>query len=387
MKSLNDRLLGVLELSPTPYKDRRQAFCDFLREHEHEVFAGAKEDRREIRELVGWDDDAFQRFIESTFVSQSSPHASPNIFAPNFAHPWVHAIAQRWHPGAVHLRTLVTYNNLGDAKYKPYAWWHRTPSGQVSQTVLFTRSHSVRHKVLLSQPFPYENGLQDPLLDVDRHAWQLASHATNYAYGAMIYRNAIERAAGLHEPKGIVEAPIDVMNRFAVSDPDFRKWIAKFRQVSMRPDTVALRTLTDGGEMAPLHDEDVDWSALPNQSFVCHNYLNFAQTYAFGIAMMTGGKKMASYLKNMNSIIAEILYQNDVAFYEPEFFPVMQVPTLDIMSTDSQTAAFFQEKNIAGCLAVGVGDHGRNIRMRLDEIAEEPYTTFYPEWRDHLNED
>lgn len=386
MKSLNDLLLGISELSAAPYRDRRRAFCDFLRNHEDEIFDGDEGKRREIRRLVGWDDETFHGFIESSFVSQSSPHASPNIFAPNFAHPWIHAVAKRRHPKAMHLRMLVTYNNLGDAKYKPYAWWHRTLSEEVSQTVLFTRNHSVRHKVLLSQPFPYQNGLASPLLDVDRHAWQLASLAKNYAYGAMIYRNAIERAAGLHEPKGIIEAPIDLLNRFAATDSHFGEWIAAFRKISAHRGIIALRTITGRGELFPIHDEGVDWAALSNQSFVCHNYLNFAEGYAFGIAMMTGGKKMSSYLQEMNGIIATMFEQNSMEFHKPEFIPLTQVPTSEIMPTDQESSIFIREKNIVGCLAIGVADHGRNIRARLDKLADKPYTALYPEWRE-TNED
>lgn len=93
---------------------------------------------------------------------------------------------------------------------------------------------------------------------------------------------------------------------------------------------------------------------------------------------MTGRKKMASYLNDMNTVIAGILDRSDVPFYEPTFVPVTQVPTSDIMPSDVETSVFFREKNIVGCLAVGVADHGRNIRFRLDEIAKAPYTNFYP---------
>src|SRR5262249_41911321 len=153
----------------------------------------------------------------SPLLTHSSPHTSMNAFPPMLTYPWIQRCIQTLAelPGggrAVHIRTLVMHNNLGDLRWRPYAWWHRGAAGEIVKTGFFSRSHVARRQVLLAQPPPQVEA--SACAPSDREALALARHGRNHAYFAAIYRLHLERVAGFHLPHGTIEVPLNVLNAF-----------------------------------------------------------------------------------------------------------------------------------------------------------------------------
>jgi hypothetical protein len=356
--------------------ESRRRLCEFLREVEGEVFAADEETTKEIRTLLGWDDETLQRFCQAPVVTQSSPHVSMNLFSPNIAHPWLHGAMQSLPENRaegkrpIHLRTLVSNNNFGDLKYKTYGWWHRALDGSVQQAVLSARGHSVRHRTLLSQPIPRIDETQ--LHEVDRQALRLAKSAKNMAYFCMIFRCSIERAAGLHEDRGLLDVPLNILTAWTFQTEDPRKWSAHFGP---------MRTIDAKGELSPMDDTALEnlnperLKRLNEVVLVAPNYMNFAQAYRFGLSAMTGGPKMRKYVPEMNPVIESFFAQDGRVHSAPQLIALTSVPADRIVPIDEKSGAFLKEKGITGCLSIGCVDHGVGIRRNLDRLLDAEYSS------------
>jgi hypothetical protein len=381
---LRDKLTIAEPLGPPSdiIRQNRSRLCDFIRGVESQVFQAAGPERHEIRLLLGWDDDTFENFIRSPLLAHSSPHASMNAFPPMLAYPWIQASIQRLSCGEgpekpVHLRTMVTHNNLGDLRWRPYAWWHRGRDGEARKVALFSRNHKTRHKTLLSQPVP-DIDLGD-CNDLDREAILLANRATCYAYFCIIYRALLERRAGLHEPNGTIEAPLNIINAMTFGRESLDQWLEWAQSMP----SIKIKTLNRDGELAEISEAGraahaADLSDLRGFPVLCSNYANFAQVYQFGITTMVGAEKMAHYVGRMNEIIGELQGRFGWRYPYPLFIPITRVDTEAIEPGDEPSRRFLESYAISVTLPVAVADYGAAVRERLDRLLDSEYGDFFP---------
>src|SRR5262249_2415588 len=124
--TLRERLTVRTPLGPPSAGARRnrERLCAFIRSIEDEVFAADEQARVTLRRLLGWDDETFHAFITSPLLTHSSPHASMNAFPPMMTYPWIQRCIQTLAAlagggRAVHIRTPVMHNNLGDLRWRP----------------------------------------------------------------------------------------------------------------------------------------------------------------------------------------------------------------------------------------------------------------------------
>lgn len=360
----------------------RLRLCDFIRSVESQVFQATGVERHQIRLLLGWDDDTFENFIESPLLTHSSPHASMNAFPPMLIYPWVQASLQRLSGNGgskkpVHLRTMVTHNNLGDLRWRPYAWWHRGRDGKARKVGLFPRNHNTRHKTLLSQPIPAID--LSNCNDLDREAIQLANRSTCYAYFCIIYRAMLERRAGLHEPNGTIEAPLNIINALTFERERLDEWLDFAQSIP----SIKIKTLDRDGELAEISQSEcaayaANLSDLRGFPILCSNYANFAQVYQFGITTMIGAEKMAHYVKGMNEIICHLYTRCGWHYPYPLFIPVTRVNMETIKPADEPSRRFLEGYKISATLPISVADYDVSMRERLDRLLDLDYGDFFP---------
>jgi hypothetical protein len=359
----------------------RERLCCFIRSVEEEIFLAVGSARVELRQLLGWDDETFQSFINSPLITHSSPHTAMNAFPPMLSYPWVQYCIQTLSktngPGKpVHLRTLVMHNNLGDLRWRPYAWWHRTSGGSIQKTTFFSRGHSVRRRVLLALPVP-EIDLS-ACCHSDRTALTLARNARTFAYFAAIYRAGIERIADLHLPHGTIEVPLNILNAFTFTEESLKQWIDLTGQTPGQ-----VRYVDASGELAVLpHHESALYAArireLGSYPIVCTNAQSFAQVYQFGITCMIGAEKMARYLLAMNEDIKRLYDQIGWSYPFPEFIPITRIPAELVAPIDEPSVSILHEFGLAGSLPICVADHGDNLAQRLNAMLPRDYAEFAP---------
>ncbi|WP_433261016.1 hypothetical protein ACQPZF_25690 [Actinosynnema sp. CS-041913] len=299
-------------------RDRRRQLADFVRSVEARVWSGPASQLERLRRTLGWDDESLHAFIDTPMIVHSSTHVSMNAFAPMMTFPWFCLRTTEFGRGprpAVHLRTQVTHNNLSDSRWKPHIWWRVTADHRPTRTRLFSRGPRFEHQILLGQPVP---DLPDDLCDSDAEAVDLARHATNFAYFAMVYRMELERRAGLHSPGGTVEVPIDLVNAFSLAGGAARRW-----QQAMRAMGLALRGVDAENKLYEVAADDVvvDPSDV-RSTLICPNYLNVGQAYRLGVSVSIGAEKMSAYLAEMNGVITTFAKRIGETVGVPQFLGV-----------------------------------------------------------------
>jgi|GEM_PF-2041472 len=382
--TLRERLTVRRPLGPPSdaVRRNRERLCEFIRMVEDEVFVADVATRGALRRLLGWDDETFQSFITSPLLIHSSPHTGMNAFPPMLAYPWIgrciQTLAALPGPGrAVHLRTLVMHNNLGDLRWRPYAWWRRSRSGAVVKTSLFSRSHAVRRRVLLAQAVPQIDA--SDCVASDRDALALARHARNYAYFAAIYRMSIERLAGFHLAHGTIEVPLNILNAFTFTQESLEHWLALAEATSER----RVRKIDAAGALVDLTREEAAARAarvreLARFSVICTNTQNFAQVYQFGITTMVGAEKMARYLEPMNTEVETLYGRIGWSYPFPEFIPITRIPEELVAPADEPSRRELRACGIKGALSIGVADHGAGLAARLEALLSRCYADLFP---------
>ena len=356
----------------------REDLAAFLRAAEPRVFTAQGARQRELRRLLGWDDESLHRFIGAPLVVHSSTHVSMNAFAPMLTFPWfcLRVMSQAAsEPGGkpAHLRTQVTHNNLSDSRWKPHAWWRLDDRGTVTKTRLFSQASRYAHQILLCQPVPpappFPSG---GLAGSDAAAVELAGHATNFAYFAMLYRMSLERACALHDTSGTVEVPIDVLNAFSLRGAAWPRWRRACGELGL-----PLRTVTAGGELRPLADEEAAELAPPDpldprQTVLCHNYLNMGQAYRLGVGVTVGAEKMSVYEPEMNRVLGRFFAVLGEQVRPPRFLGVQRVALDQLAPLDAEITAGLERLGGRPSLPLYASRHGGSLAALLDRALPEP---------------
>jgi hypothetical protein len=306
----------------------REDLASFLRMAESRVFRASGGQQRELRRLLGWDDESLDRFIKSPMIIHSSTHVSMNAFAPMLTFPWfclrlITEAAGRLEEKPVHLRTQVTHNNLSDNRWKPHVWWRLDPSGSVARTQLFSKAPRFEHQILLCQPIPDISAAD--LGKTDYRATELARNATNFAYFALIYRMSIERACSLHLDDGTIEVPIDLMNVFSLQRSAYPKWRKVLYEFGL-----PLRAVTAENELRALSADEAADLVAPDplstrKTLICHNYINVGQAYRLGISVTMGAEKMSAYEPEMNDLLHDFFSALGEEVRIPQFLGVRSI--------------------------------------------------------------
>jgi hypothetical protein len=352
--------------SPSPAtsdeRRRRERLGQFLRRAETTVHGARGKDREELRRLLGWDDESLHAFVGADVVVHTSPHASMNAFAPMFAFPWLAAELASSSLRAVHLRTIVTHNNLGDLRWRPYAWWHRGRDGLVVKTSLFSRSSKTRHHVLLAQPVPSVD--LPACAGIDRDAAELADHARNYAYFCVIYRSFVERHGGLHGSRPLIEAPIDLLNCFSLHEDGIARWAAALAQSGL-----TFRTTDAGGRLVELADPRNAALGQPGvRPLLCPNEINLAQSYLLGVSTVIGAERMSQYVPRMTELIDRFMDHLGSSYRRPKFAGCTDARLGEALEHDPATLARLADDGLREALPVGVGDAGRRVADNLGRL-------------------
>jgi hypothetical protein len=344
---------------------RRERLGRYLRRVEATVHGAHGEDREEIRRLLGWDDASLHAFVDADVVVHTSPHASMNAFAPMFAFPWLAAALASscaTPARAVHLRTIVTHNNLGDLRWRPYAWWHRGGDGSVVKTSLFSRSSKSRHDVLLSKPIPRLD--LSACATIDRDAAALAGHARNYAYFCVVYRSFVERHAGLHGSRPLIEAPIDLLNAFSLDEDGIARWAAALSRAGL-----TFRTTDAGGRLVALADPRAADLARPGaRPLLCPNAINIAQSYLLGVSTVIGAERMSQYVPQMASVVDRFMGHLGSSYRPPRFVGCTDADLRAVLEHDAETVARLADDGLREALPVGAADIGPRVADNLDRL-------------------
>jgi hypothetical protein len=360
----------------------RERLCEFVRRNEAHVFdvSHAKADR--VRSMLGWDDETLAAFVDSPLVCHSSPHAAMNSFPPMLAFPWIlgraAALAEEKHGApAVHLRTQCTHHDFNDTFAKPHAWWHRGPDGEVVKTHLFARVPIKYHPILAKAAPRLADVVMDP---VDRAAVELAELGTTYANFCVIYRNHLERVAGFHVERRLVEIPIDLLNRFTVQDVGLLPWFDVIDRADMGLRLVVadapMETLSRA-EAERIADRGEPWL---KQAVIAPNMVNFTQFYRLGLSLMLGGRAMAAYVPDMNEKIRAFSSGLDGWRCEaPAFVPFTGIPFVDLLSIQDEAALCQKEYGIATSLPLVVSTFGPRVAPMLETLLDQDYGTLYDE--------
>lgn len=346
----------------------RERLCTFIRVHEARVFDVGHPRAPEVRTLLGWDDETMTTFTESSLLCQSSPHAAMNLFPPTLAFPWILGSAvrlaeQRHKMPAIHVRTACTHHDFDDTFAKPHAWWHRTADGEVVKTHLFTRQPIKYHPMLSKAPPTIET---DSLHYTDRDAIELARLGTNYGYFCVIYRAYLERLAGFHQPHRLIEAPIDLLNRFTIAETGLLAWYDALADAGLR-----LRLEVADAPLAELTRESAAELARtaepwPARAVIAPNPVNFAQFYRLGLSFMLGARAMAAYVPDMNVKITKLVTPwPGWACEPPAFLPFTRVPFVTLLGLDDEAARCERAWGISTSLPLIVSALGREVSARL----------------------
>ena len=353
----------------------RENLAAFLREVEPRVFTAHGTRQRELRRLLGWDDESLQRFIGSPLVVHSSTHVSMNAFAPMLTFPWfcLRLMTQAaTGPGGKpsHLRTQVTHNNLSDSRWKPHAWWRLDARGAVTKTRLFSQASRSAHQSLLCQPVPPVPSAD--LAESDAAAAELAAHATNFAYFAMLYRMSLERACGLHDADGTVEVPVDLMNAFSLRGAAWPRWRRACGELGL-----PLRAVTAGNELRQLADGEAAQLAPPDpldprQTIFCHNYLNMGHAYRLGVGVTVGAEKMSVYEPEMNRVLGRFFAVLGEPVRPPRFLGVQAIALDRLAPLDPEIAADLERLGGRASLPLYAVQYGGSLSGALDRALPEP---------------
>ncbi|WP_018680936.1 hypothetical protein [Actinokineospora enzanensis] len=361
---LGDALAGFAAAGAPPpdVRARRQRLAEFVRSVEPRVWQAPESLWGRLRQVLGWDDESLHAFVHAPMIVHSSTHVSMNAFAPMMVFPWF-CLRACHVDGAVHLRTQVTHNNLSDSRWKPHVWWRADAAGRVARTQLFSRGPKFEHQVLLGQPVP---DLPGDLCPTDAEAVDLARHATNFAYFAMIYRMALERHAGLHRPGATVEIPIDLMNAHVLAGPDRARWADALHELGL-----VLREVGQDNKLRELPAAEV---AGARGALICPNYINVGQAYRLGISATMGAEKMSVYLAEMNEVLADFYPRIGETCAFPQFLGVSR---FDVDRLAPLSESWRAELGSSGrtSLPLVVAQHGTELVGLLDRALTEPVGT------------
>jgi hypothetical protein len=354
----------------------RERLCAFVRRHEARVFDVSHPRADEVRGMLGWDDETMAAFIDSPLLCHSSPHAAMNSFPPMLAFPWmlgraVRLAEEKHGVPAVHLRTQCTHHDFNDTFAKPHAWWHRSPDGEVVKTHLFARV-PIKYHPILSKAAPDLAGI--PLHEVDQAAVELAALGTNYANFCVIYRNHLERLAGFHVERRLLEVPIDLLNRFTIQDVGLLEWFDVIDRAEMH-----LRLVVPDGPMVRLSRAEAERIAQHGepwleQAVIAPNMVNFTQFYRLGLSLMFGGKAMAAYVPEMNEKIKVFSSGLDGWTRDaPAFVPFTGIPFVDVLGIHEEAARCQKEYGIATSLPLVASALGPGVGEALDALLDRSY--------------
>ncbi|MFJ5552732.1 hypothetical protein [Streptomyces sp. NPDC093225] len=357
-------------------RERRQRLADFVREIEPRVHRAPAGDREAVRALLGWDDAALHRFVDSPMVVHSSTHVSMNAFAPMVAFPWfclrllTRATGDANGGGGTHLRTQLTHNNLSDNRWKPHVWWRLDRRGRLVRTPLFSGQPKYRHQVLMALDVP--DVPDEDLAPTDAHALRLARHATTFAYFAMMYRMGLERAAGLHVADGTVEIPVDVMNAFSLREDAFPRW-----HRALYGQGFHLRRIGADRRLHPLSAEEA--AALgpgdplrPLTTLICPNHVNVGHAHRMGISAAIGADRMASYEEEMTGVLGRFLAELGESHTPPQFLGVAGLDLGRLLPLPEQLEAELAAEGGRPSLPLYAAVHGERLVPSLDVALDHP---------------
>lgn len=352
MTELARVLAEALKPRPVPpeVRARRQRLCAFLDRAEPHILNMNHPHADTARRLLGWDAQTKAAFVESPLLCHSSPHAALNSFPPMMAFPWLLGTAVRQAEAAhgvpaVHLRTQCTHHNFNDTFAKPHAWWHRSPTGEIAKTLVYSR-RAGKHVALLARPAPDLSEV--PMTELDAEALEVAGATHDFGWFSIVYRGFLEQHAGLHVPHRLIEVPIDLLNRFTIEELGLLPWFDLLDAADLR-----LRRVAPDGTMAyPDRDEvraiadERERAGNPwlERAFLAPNPISFAQFYLFGLSLMVGGRAMADYVPDMNVEIGKF---------------AASVPGWDCVPP-----AFLPFKRLPVAEAVGLGEEAKQCRAR-----------------------
>jgi hypothetical protein len=370
-------LLGSAAAAGSPdarIRARREELADFVRAVEHTVHQAPPSQRDRVRAMLGWDDASLHRFINSPMVVHSSTHVAMNAFAPMVTFPWFCMRLMTAHgPGSSHLRTQLTHNNLSDNRWKPHVWWRCDDAGRLARTQLFSKQPRFKHQVLVRQRVPQITTTD--LTDRDARAVDVARHATNYAYFAAMYRLSLEREVGLHEPDGIVEVPLDLMNTFTIGGANFPRWRAAIYGEGLwlrgiGADNQLYELSADAASSAPAPD-----FADPATLLVCPNYINLGLSFRLGLSVTMGTDRMAAYWSGMVDAVSGVFRRLGETATAPQLLAVAGVAVDELLALPPHVIADLAEQGGRPSLPLFVAHHGEGLVPALDAALRLPIGT------------
>lgn len=353
---------------------RRQHLADFVRSCEDRVHHAPPAERERMRRLLGWDDASLHRFVTSPMVVHSSTHVAMNAFAPMLTFPWfclrlmTRGRTGTDAAGASHLRTLLTHNNLSDNRWKPHVWWRCDDRGRLVRVPLFSKQPRFKHQILLAQPVPSIDPREDGMTAADSEALDLARHATNYAYFAMLYRLALERRAGLHLPDATVEIPLDLMNVHSLTAASLPLW-----REAMYDHQLPLRVIGDDLELREADRAEAARLPAPDPhdvrtTLICPNYLNLWHSYRLGLTATIGTERMAGYEAAMADVLAPFLDRIGEKEPFPQFLGMSAVSLDTVAPLPAPLLAQLREAGARPSFPLYLATHGEGLLPALDRM-------------------
>lgn len=369
-------------------REHRQCLAEFVRRHEARVHRAPAAEREEVRALLGWDDASLHRFVNTPMLVHSSTHVSMNAFAPMVSFPWfclrlLTLTGGGADGGGSHLRTQLTHNNLSDNRWKPHVWWRLNAQGELARTQLFSKQPRFKHRVLLTQPVPDLTAVPDltdgpdrptgaDLVPGDARALRLAGHATNFAYFAMMYRMALERAVGLHLPHGTVEIPVDFMNAFSLREGEFPRW----RRV-LYGQGFALREIGRDHLLRELSAEEAEALSAPDPlrpeaTLICPNYVNVGHAHRMGPSVAIGADRMASYEQEMTGVLSRFFAGLGETHRPPQFLGVAGIALDRLLPLPEPLRQALAEQGGKPSLPLYAALYGDRLVPALDAALHQP---------------
>ncbi len=360
-------------------RDRREKLAEFVRAAEPRLHRAPPADRERMRRLLGWDDAALHRFINSPMVVHTSTHASMNAYAPMLAFPWyvlrlmTRATGAADGAGSTHLRTLLTHNNITDNRWKPNVWWRCDNRGRLVRTRLYSQRPRFRHQVLLGQPIP--DITADDLHPMDAEALDLARYATNYAYYAMIYRLSLERQSGLHFPGGTVEVPIDMMNTFSLTTGSYHAWVNTLYEQGF-----SLRGIGADNKLCDLTRQAAAALAPPDPrdvhtTLICPNYINLGHAYRMSVSVTVGADRMMSYEAEMGEVLSRFFKALGEDVDRPQFLGVSRTEIDTLAPLPDQLVADLADLGGRPSFPLYTAALGERLVPALDVALDHPVGT------------
>ncbi|WP_030061722.1 MULTISPECIES: hypothetical protein [Streptomyces] len=358
-------------------RHRRRQLADFVRAAEPRVHRAPAADRERMRRLLGWDDESLHRFVSSPMVVHTSTHASLNAYAPMLTFPWyaLRLISQATGSadGGTHLRTLLTHNNVTDHRWKPNSWWRCDRHGRLVRTQVLSQRPRFRHQILLTQPVPEITA--DDLAPTDTEALELARHATNFAYFAMIYRISLERQLGLHVPGGTVEVPIDMMNTFSLTTGDYDGWVD-----TLYTGGYGLRGIGADNKLQDLPRESAAALAPPEaldlrSTLICPNYMNLGHSYRMSVSATIGADRMTAYEAEMGEVLSRFFRTLGEEFDRPQFLGVSRTEIDQLAPLPDQLVADLADLGGQPSFPLYAATYGERLVPALDAALERPVGT------------